>query len=73
MPTARQICIAIVTLDLALFLAASALNDHSNTSVDGFLWWAALFLFVVLMATATVILVRYLFTHRRRRKRVRGR
>jgi hypothetical protein len=73
MLTARQFCIAVVSLDVVLFLAASAINDHSNTSVDGILWWSAIFLFFVLMATATVILIRYLVTHRRRPKRVRGR
>jgi hypothetical protein len=73
MPTARQFCIGVVALDLVLFLTASAINDHSNTSVDGIIWWCALFLFVVLMATATVVLVRFLFIHRRRPKRIRGR
>ena len=71
--TTRQLCTAVATLDVVLFVVASAMNDHSNTSVDGIVWWAALFLFVVLMAMATVILLRYLWTHRRRPKRIRGR
>ena len=71
--TTRQLCTAVAALDVVLFVVASAMNDHSNTSVDGIIWWAALFLFVVLMAMATVILLRYLWTHRRRPKRIRGR
>ena len=73
MLTTRQLCTAVVVLDVVLFVVASALNDHSNTSIDGIIWWAALFLFVVLMAIGMVILVRFLWTHRRRPKRVRGR
>ena len=73
MPPARQLCTAVVILDVVLFVVASAMNDHSNTSVDGIVWWAAVFLFVVLIAIAMVILVRFLWTHRRRPKRVRQR
>jgi cell division protein FtsX len=60
MPTARQLCLGIVAADVALFLVASALNDHSNTSVDGFVWWAALALFAVLIAIAVFILGNFL-------------
>ena len=73
MPTARQFCIGVISLDVLLFVVASVLNDHSNTSVDGFVWWAALFLFVLLMAIGTVGLARFLVTHRRRPKRIRAR
>jgi hypothetical protein len=60
MPTARQLCLGIVAADVVLFLVASALNDHSNTSVDGFVWWAALALFAVLIAIAVFILGNFL-------------
>lgn len=60
MPTARQLCLWIVAADVVLFLVASALNDHSNTSVDGFVWWAALGLFAVLIAIAVFILGNFL-------------
>jgi cell division protein FtsX len=60
MPTARQLCLGIVAADVTLFLVASALNDHSNTSVDGFVWWAALALFAVLIAIAVFILGNFL-------------
>ena len=46
MPTARQFCTAVIALDVALFVIASAINDHSNTSVDGVVWYAAIFVFV---------------------------
>ena len=54
MPTARQLCIWVVAADVILFLVASAFNDHSNTSVDGFVWWAALALFAALIAIAVL-------------------
>jgi heme/copper-type cytochrome/quinol oxidase subunit 2 len=73
MPTARQLCSAVLVLDVGLFVLASAINDHSNTSVDGIVWYAAIFVFVALMVVGTYILVRYLWTHRRRPKRIRGR
>jgi hypothetical protein len=75
MLTTRQLCSAIVGVDVALFLVASALNDHSNTSVDGIVWWAALALFVVLIAIGVAILGRFLWIRhqtrsaRRRRSR----
>jgi amino acid transporter len=61
MPTARQLCLGIVAADVVLFLIASGLNDHSNTSVDGFVWWAALALFAVLIAIAVYILCNFLW------------
>jgi hypothetical protein len=61
MLTTRQLCSAIAAVDVILFLVASALNDHSNTSVDGVVWWAALALFVVLIAISVAILGRFLW------------
>jgi hypothetical protein len=73
MPTGRQLVTAVIALDLLLFLVASALNDHSNTSVDGILWYAALFLFAAMIVVGTVMLGRFLWIRRRRLTRIRGR
>jgi hypothetical protein len=70
MPTARQLCLGIVAADVVLFLVASEFNDHSNTSVDGFVWWAALALFAVLIAIAVYILGHFLWTRRRNLDRI---
>jgi hypothetical protein len=70
MLTARQLCYGIVAADVVLFLAASAFNDHSNTSVDGFIWWAALALFAVLIAIAAFILGNFLWTRLRSPNRI---
>jgi hypothetical protein len=75
MLTTRQLCSAIAAVDVILFLVASAFNDHSNTSVDGIIWWAALALFAVLIAIGVSILSRFLWighqtrSARRRRSR----
>jgi hypothetical protein len=70
MLTARQACLGIVAADVVLFLVASGFNDHSNTSVDGFVWWAALALFIVLIAIAVYILGRFLWSRRRNPARI---
>ncbi len=66
MPITRRLCSAIAALDVLLFLVATAFNDHSNTSADGLVWWAALFLFVTLIAIGVCIIGRYVWIHRRR-------
>lgn len=73
MPTARQLCYGIVAADVVLFLIASAFNDHSNTSVDGFIWWAAVALFAVLIAIAAYILGNFLWTRIRHTDRISSR
>jgi uncharacterized membrane protein AbrB (regulator of aidB expression) len=73
MPTARQLCLGIVAADVFLFLVASLFNDHSNTSVDGFIWWAAVALFAVLVVIAAYILVHFLWTRLRSPDRIGGR
>jgi amino acid transporter len=73
MPTTRQLCLGIVAADVVLFLIASGLNDHSNTSVDGFVWWAALALFAVLIAIAFYILCNFLWMRLRNPGRNRSR
>jgi len=73
MLTARQLCSALAVADVVLFLVAGAFNDHSNTSVDGILWWLALFVFLLLIAIGIYVLGRFLWTHRRQPKRRRAR
>lgn len=72
MLTSRQLCSALVVGDVVLFLVAGAFNDHSNTSVDGILWWLALFVFLLLIAVGIYVLGRFLWSHRRRPKRARA-
>jgi ABC-type nickel/cobalt efflux system permease component RcnA len=69
----RQVAIGLVVTDIALFLLASAFNDHSNTSVDGILWWMAIAVFVLLILFGLGVLVQFLRTRRRRPKRSRVR
>lgn len=72
MLTSRQLCSALAVGDVVLFLVAGAFNDHSNTSVDGILWWIALFVFILLIAVGIYVLGRFLWTHRRQPKRARA-
>lgn len=73
MLAARQVAIGLVVTDVALFLLASAFNDHSNTSVDGILWWMAIAVFVLLIMVGLAALIQFLRTRRRRPKRSRVR
>jgi hypothetical protein len=70
MLTARQLCLGIVAVDVVLFLVASGFNDQSSTSLDGFVWWAALALFAVLIAIAVYILGHFLWTRLRNADRI---
>jgi hypothetical protein len=65
----RQACTALFVADVVLFLVASTFNDHSSTSVDGILWWIALFVFVLLIALGSVVFVQYLRSRRKRPRR----
>jgi hypothetical protein len=73
MPTARQFCMGLVAADVVLFLVASGFNDHSNTSVDGIVWWAAIAGFACLIAIAIYILGHFVWTRRRIPKSLRWR
>jgi ABC-type nickel/cobalt efflux system permease component RcnA len=73
MLTSRQLCSALAIGDVVLFLVAGAFNDHSNTSVDGIVWWLAVFVFLLLIAVGMYVLGRFLWTHRREPKRARAR
>jgi len=65
----RRAIVSLAIVDVVLFLIAVAFNDHSNTSVDGIVWWLALFTFVVLIMAGIVVLSQFL---RSRAKRPRG-
>jgi hypothetical protein len=69
----RQVAIGLALTDVALFLLASAFNDHSSTSVDGILWWMAIAVFLLLILFGLAVLVQFLRTRRRRPKRSRVR
>jgi ABC-type nickel/cobalt efflux system permease component RcnA len=69
----RQVAIGLVVTDVALFLLASAFNDHSSTSVDGILWWMAIAVFLLLIMFGLAVLVQFLRTRRRRRRPKRSR
>jgi H+/Cl- antiporter ClcA len=69
MASRRQVCVSLAVADVVLFLLASAFNDHSSTSADGILWWLALFVFALLIVAGLVVLVQYVWSKRRRRKR----
>jgi ABC-type nickel/cobalt efflux system permease component RcnA len=72
MLTGRQLCSALAVGDVVLFLVAGAFNDHSNTSIDGIVWWLALLVFLLLIAVGMYVLGRFLWTHRRQPKRARA-
>jgi hypothetical protein len=69
----RQVATGLFLTDVVLFLAATALNDHSSTSVDGILWWIAIAVFLLLIMFGLAVLVQFLRTRRRRPKRSRVR
>jgi hypothetical protein len=48
-------------------------NDHSNTSVDGILWWGAFAVFVLLFVFGTAVFVQFMRTRRTRPRRSRAR
>jgi hypothetical protein len=63
----RQACRTLAVADVVLFLVAVAFNDHSATSVDGIVWWVALFVFVLLIVVGLVIFIQFLRSRRRKR------
>ncbi len=65
----RQVFRYLVVVDVMLFLIASAFNDQSTTSVDGVLWWIALFLFLLLIVAGSVILIQFLISRGKRLRR----
>lgn len=71
MVVSRRTCSYLVMADLALFLLAAAFNDRSTTSVDGILWWIAIFGFALLIVAATAIFLRFMLSRVRRPRRTR--
>jgi len=68
----RRAIVSLAIADVVLFLIAVAFNDHSNTSVDGIVWWLALLVFVLLIMAGIVVLSQFLRS-RAKRPRARGR
>jgi len=62
----RRAIVSLAIADVVLFLIAVAFNDHSNTSVDGIVWWIALFGFVLLIVAGLVVLTQFLRSRSRR-------
>jgi len=73
MPPIRRLVTWLCVADVALFLLAGALNDHSSTSFDGILWWIAIAVFVLLILFGFGVLVQFLYSRRRRPGRARAR
>lgn len=72
MLVSREWLLRLAVADLAVFLLAVALNDHSNTSFDGILWWIAISGFAALIVLGTIVLFHTLWG-RARRARTRAR
>ncbi len=69
----RQVATGLFVTDVVLFLLAAAFNDHSNTSIDGILWWIAIAVFALLIMLGVAVFIQFLRTRRRRPKRSRAR
>jgi hypothetical protein len=73
MLASRQLWFRLAIADVALFVIAAAFNDRSSTSVDGFVWWLAIALFGLLIIFACVVLVGFVRSKAKRRRRPRTR
>ena len=73
MIVSRQALGYLAVADVVLFLIASAFNNPSATSVDGIVWWIALFVFLLLIVAGFVVLIQFLRSRGKRPKRTRGR
>jgi hypothetical protein len=73
MAATRRACVYLATADVVLFLIAAAFNDHSTTSVDGIVWWIAIFGFLLLIVAAFIVLVQFLLSRGKRPTRTRPR
>jgi membrane protein implicated in regulation of membrane protease activity len=67
----RQFLARLAMVVAVLFVIAAAFNDHSSTSVDGIIWWVAIGGFVLLLVTATVVLVGFVRSRAKRPRRAR--
>ncbi len=65
----RRAIASLAIADVVLFLIAVAFNDHSNTSVDGIVWWIALLVFVLLILAGIVVLSQFLRSRAKRPRR----
>ncbi len=73
MVVGRQALRYLALADVLLFLIAVAFNNHSTTSVDGIVWWIALFVFVLLIVVGSVVLIQFLRSRGKRATRARVR
>jgi hypothetical protein len=69
----RQVAAGVFLTDVALFVLASVFNDHSNTSIDGILWWLAFAVFLLLIVFGFAVFVQFMRTRRTRPRRSRAR
>lgn len=69
----RRLATRLFVADVALFVLAAALNRHSSTSLDTVVWWIAIAGFLLLILFGLAILVKFLYSRRRRPKRLRAR
>jgi hypothetical protein len=69
----RQLLGRLAIADVLLFLIAGVFNDHSSTSVDGIIWWVAIAGFVLLIVAAVGVLVGFVLSRSKRRRRPRTR
>jgi hypothetical protein len=73
MAATRRACAYLAIADVVLFLIAAAFNDHSTTSVDGIVWWIAIFGFLLLIVAGFVVIVQFLLSRGNRPRRARPR
>jgi hypothetical protein len=69
----QQACGYLAVADVVLFLIAVAFNNQSTTSVDGIVWWIALFVFLLLILVGFVVLIQFLHSRGKRPRRTRAR
>lgn len=65
----RQVFKVAAIADIALFLIASAFNNHSSTSADGIIWWIAIAVFVAIIVAGSVVFLQYLRGRMKRPRR----
>jgi uncharacterized membrane protein len=69
----RQLLTYLAIAVVVLFLLASLFNDRSSTSIDGILWWLAIFMFALLIVAVSVGFIQFLMARTRTRRPRRSR
>jgi uncharacterized membrane protein YhaH (DUF805 family) len=57
MALSRRNLIALLGVDVVLFVIAIAFDNNSSTSADGIVWWVALLVLLLLIVLGAVALV----------------